>query len=290
MFFPLLSCFVNILPCFQTRMEFLLGISELQSLTLRYISEAARQAQEEDAQIEKVAETLLFHLSSDQNDQRQQIVLECLRCLRNAVAGVERNQTLVGEKLLLEENYLTDYVRDRVSRVQSVPSEEEFLSLRLGLQLMANLSVGRLETQRYLLENSLSVIHDVLSVVSDEKTTNIAAMIVHIFLTNEEKLSGSDANFQANVSIFISPLSSSYRQAQASSVWVERCLELMFKSEDYLQHLTPEERVLLTEIIPFPPPERIVNLLAGDFTYLTDIHLLITGWVPGSPCLSSELS
>ena len=269
-------------------MEFLLSISELQSLTLRYTSEAARLNEDDGGQIEKVVETFLFHLSSDQTDQKQQIILECLRCLRNAVAGVERNQTLVGEKLLLEENYLTDHVRDQLSRVQSVPSEEEFLSLRLGLQVMANLAVGRLETQRHLLDNSLSLIHEVLSVASsDEKTTNIAAMIVHIFLTSEEMLSETDRNFQANVSIFISPLSSSYRQGQ-TSVWVERCLEVFFRSEDYLQHLPPEERVLLTEIIPFPPPEKIVNLLVGDFTYLTDIHLLITGLVSDCQTVSAS--
>ena len=274
-----MSCFVNFLPCFQTRMEFLFSLSELQSLTLRYTSEEARQT--EGAQIEKVLETFLFHLASDQTEtqrdhQRQQIILECLRCLRNSVAGVERNQTLVGAKIILEENHLTDHVRDQVSRVQRVPSEEEFLSLRLGLQLMANLAVGRLEIQRHLLLNYLSLIHDVLCVVRDEKTTNIAAMIVHTFLMNEEMLSESDRNFHANVSIFISPLSSSYSEAQAS-VWVERSLELLFRSEDFLQHLPPEERVQLTEIIPFPPPEKIVTLLVGDFTFLTDIHLLITG-------------
>ena len=256
-------------------MELLLNISELQNLTLRYTSEEARQSENIEAQIEKVVETFLFHLSSDQTDQKHQIMVECLRCLRNAVAGVERNQILVAEKILLEEEYLTDYVREKVSMVQSVPSEEEFLSLRLGLQLMANLAVGQVETQRHLLNNSLSLIHEVLS-VSDEKTTNIAAMIVHIFLTNEEKLSESDRNFQANVSILICPLSSSYRQGKAS-VWTERCLEQLFKSEDFLQHLSSEERVLLTDIIPFPPPDRIVNLLVGDFTYLTDVHLLITG-------------
>ena len=268
-------CFVNFLPCFQIRMELLLNFSELQNLTLRYTSEEARQSENIEAQIEKVVETFLFHLSSDQTDRKHQIMVECLRSLRNAVAGVERNQILVAEKILLIEEYLTDYVREKVLRVQSVPSEEEFLSLRLGLQLMANLAVGRVETQRHLLNNSLSLLHDVLSVVSDEKTTNIAAMIVHTFLTNE-MLIESERNFHANISIFICPLSSSYRQGK-SSVWTERCLEQLFKSEDFLQHLSSEERVLLTEIIPFPPPDRIVNLLVGDFTYLTDVHLLITG-------------
>ena len=196
------------------------------------------------------------------------------------MVGVERNQTVVAKKILLEEEYLTDYIRDHVSRVQSGPIEEDLLSLRLGLQLMANLAVGRIETQRHLLNNHLSLIHDVLSGVSDEKTVMIAAMIVHIFLTNEVMLAESDRNFHANVSIFISPLSSSYRQGK-TSVWTERCLELLFNSEDFLQHLSSEERVLLTDIIPVPASEKIVNLLVGDFTYLTDIHLLITGWVKG---------
>ena len=271
-------CFVNFLPCFQIRMEFLLNISELQSLTLRYTSEEARQSEDVDDQIGKVLETFLYHLSNDQTDQKYQIIVECLRCLRNAVVGVERIQTVVAKKILLEEEYLTDYIKDHVSRVQSVPIEEDLLSLRLGLQLMANLAVCRIGTQRHLLNNHLSLIHDVLSVVSDEKTVMIAAMIVHIFLTNEVMLTDSDRNFHANVSIFISPLSSSYKQGK-TNVWTERCLELLFNSEDYLQHLSSEERVLLTDIIPFPAPEKMVKLLVGDFTYLTDIHLLITGWV-----------
>ena len=262
--------------CFQIRMEVLLSLSELESLTSRYSSESGRGGEGVGDQINQILQTLDFHLSSEDTDrgERQQALDECMRCLRNSVAGAPRNQIQVGERILLERSSLTDYIKERITRVRSDPSESEFLSLRLGLQLIANLLVGQERTQRHFLDTSLSVIQEVLSLERDDKTLNTAAMIVHIFLTNEEMLSDQAESFHARLSEYIPPLSSQYKE---DCVWVKKCLEQFFRSEDYLQHLNPEQRAVLTSILPFPPEERVVNLLVTDFTFLTDIHLLITG-------------
>ena len=264
--------------CFQIRMEVLLSLSELESLTSRYSSESARGGEGVGDQINQILQTLDFHLSSEDTDraERQQALDECMRCLRNSVAGVPRNQIQVGEKILLETSSLTDYTKERITKVRSDPSEREFLSLRLSLQLMANLLVGQERTQRHFLDTSLSVIQEILSLEMDDKTLNTAAMIVHIFLTNEEMLSDQAESFHARLSEYIPPLSSQYREAK-DCVWVKRCLEQFFRSDEYLQHLNSEQRAVLTSILPFPPEERVVNLLVTDFTFLTDIHLLITG-------------
>ena len=257
--------------------EVQLSNSELQRLTSRYGSESARRTEDVGDEIDQIFRTLEFHLSRDESDQRQQTIDECIRCLRNVVAGVSRNQIKVGEKILGEENSLTDYIQNKITKVQSDPKENELLSLRLSLQLLANLLVGQVETQRLFLNNSLPLVQGTLSVVTDEKTINTAAMIIHILLTSEE-LSDVDKNFPASMSTFIVPLSGCYGLSQ-DCVWVEKCLEQLFKSDCYLRHLTPEERVSVTSILPFPPEESVLTLLVSDFTFLTDVHLLITGRV-----------
>ena len=257
-------------------MESLLSISELQSLTSHFSSQSGRQSESAGEQIEQILNTLEFQLSCDETEQRQHFIDACMRCLRNSVAGVARNQVKVGERILLENNSLTDYVEARIVCVQSVHGEDELLSLRLSLQLLANLLVGQLEIQKHFLGKSLSLIQDVLTLVKDEKTANIAAMIVNIFLSNEETLSDSDDKFHSSLSSFISPLSGWYSTAEDCTL-VGQCLEKFFMSDHYLRSLSSEERAQLSPILPFPPEENIVRLLATDFTYLTDLHLLITG-------------
>ena len=246
-----------------------LNLTDLKLLTTKDLDPSSRKEVKEE-ELLSIIETLS---NSDKSDQEKdyEVMTECLRSLRNVVAGEESNQSFVASQLVTPSSFS---LHDLMSRLSSPPSSEEsIVALRVSLQLVYNLITNNRENQSLILKKTflLTVLKTILSDVSDEKCKKFVALIIQLLLESHEHLGRLCSDFYFNMSEFIPVMTTLY---QAGEEWPNRCLEHLLSSHVYLQHLTREERATCVEIIPFPPDEETIKLLMSDFTYLTDVHLL----------------
>ena len=215
----------------------------------------------------------------------QELLLECLRALRNLVAGVEENQWSVAEKVFKEKRDGFDFWGFCVEGA-SDSSPLVDTRLRLCTQFLGNLVGKNLRIQRehfepllatlYLLIGSvdhqqvsllacmplLSLLQAAPSFTPDEQTSLAAScpLLLHLLLTAPEE--GSDFLHLCIPALIKSPhlfplLSSSERAS---------CLDLILPGGE-------EDHLLAVDI----PPENLL-VLSHDFTLATD-GLLTTNMI-----------
>ena len=246
-----------------------LNLTDLQFLTKKYLDNSSRKEVTED-ELLRITRTLA---NSDRSDDEKdyEVMTECLRCLRNAVAGQESNQSLVASQLFTSSS---SSLHELMSRLTLHPStEKSIVALRVSLQLVYNLITDNRDSQLLFLENTslLSTLKTILSNISDDKCKKFGSLILQNFLEDHEYFENLSPEFSFRMSEFIPVMAALYQDEEDCS---KKCLEYLLSSHVYLQHLTREERVACVDIIPFPPDEEIIQLLMSDFTYLTDVHLL----------------
>ena len=242
----------------------IMEIEEVEALTKSFLDSNNREQEQYLEDINHVIKTLKE--SCDQSSLRA----ECLRCLRNFVAGVHRNQIFVAEHVV-RDGLLSKMIQDNNSE-----SEEELVCLRISLQVLGNLINDNTEVQKMIMsdENFIKCLSSSLS-SSDEKVLIYSSKTIQMILENQQNLAEEVPDVCERLSVLIPHLISHYQRGES---WPASCLELLLSSGQYLKHLTPEERVdtSVVDVLPCPPHSSVLQLLVSDFTFLTDLHLLTT--------------
>lgn len=199
------------------------------------------------------------------------IILECLRSLRNVVAGVEHNQNLVASILFKQ----VDYWAFCDEMIASVKTNQTLMSnLRCSVQLLGNLMVGRTDFQIEIF-SSLTKMLEKIFLVEDPKCHNFACMLLFTLLKNEKDLENSVEDFHKILSASLPEVLRILESEDSTnkSDFAHLCFEEFLDSSKYLTFLTSKDRVSLLPDLPQPIPICIMSLLSTDFTYLTDIIL-----------------
>jgi len=219
-------------------------------------------------------------------DSNYDIILECLRSLRNVVAGVVHNQNIVASILFKQVDYWSflDKMILKDDKDQTLMN-----SLRCSVQLLGNLMVGRIELQIEIFPCLTRMLLKIFS-VEDPKCHNFACMLIFTFLKNEESLDKSVDEFHKILSAFI-PEALRIIDADDTtkqSDFAQLCFEAFLESPKYLTFLTSKDRISLLSDLPQPIPISIMSLLSTDFTYLTDI-LLTTSLGPVAQLVPTDI-
>ena len=230
--------------------------------------------------IVKILQILEAQINPEISDKDFDVILNCLRCLRNVVAGVECNQTLLGHNIFSGENTLKNLLK-----LTGKESEKQLLIPRLALQVTANCIIDHNENQQLLVkcDSLVSSLKNILETSEDQKSQYFVTLILLTILKNDDR----DEEVTKCLSSFVPVLASRYQPNMEDLT--EKCLEHLLSTDQYLKHLTSEERTSLVDILPCPPHDEVLRLLVTDFNYLTDVHLLTTGTqVPLSSALEAH--
>jgi len=250
----------------------LLQLQELEGLTKSFASSEVR-GNVGDEVIENIVGT--FKAEVKKSEPNYGIILECLRSLRNVVAGVENNQNFVAS-LLHKQNDFWDFCDEIISKV----NKDQMLmsNLRCSVQLVGNLMVGQTAYQLEIFSSLTRTLEKIFSDVSDLKCHNFACMLVFTLLKNEENLKNSVTDFTKIISSFLPIILRILDSEESSnnSDFAHLCFEAFLDSPNYLPFLTSKDRVSLVPNFPQPISTSTMSLLSTDFTYLTDTLLTTT--------------
>ena len=228
----------------------------------------------------KILQILEAQLNPEISAKDLDVILNCLRCLRNVIAGVECNQTILGLNIFSEENTLKNLLTS-----SGKESEKQLLIPRLALQVTANSILDHNENQQLLVkcDSLVSSLKNILETSDDQKSQYFVTLILLTILKNVDR----DEEVNKCLSSFVPILAARYQPNMEDLT--EKCLEHLLATDQYLKHLTSEERTSLVDILPCPPHDEVLRLLVTDFNYLTDVHLLTTGTcVPLSSALEAH--
>ena len=266
--------------------------ADFQALIAKYLDPAVREevTEEELKRIILAFNTLNLPLKK-LKDYGYEVVIntefmnDCLRCLRNVVAGIKRNQTLIGEHLLKDNGIpkLLSNIHDTQRNFGFSKKLEDDIVItdRLCFQVIANLITNHPENQKLLVQQAyiMTVMQSEVPfrnpIVSDVKLKTIILHVLQTLVRDIQILDPSNEQMTKELSIFIPILAKEYEANNDPGS--QTCLETLLYSDIFLQHLSSEQRAAITEIIPFPPHLGVLKLLVSDFTFLTDMHLLTTG-------------
>ena len=243
---------------------------ELVLLTKQFASLNVRESVEKKV-VQKITATLKSEVGKQTVDY--EIVIECLRSLRNAVAGVKSNQEIVMTDLHLNFdiwNYLSDLIQNMKSN-----SDHLVTTLRCFLQLIGNLLVGQTGYQKKTFSPLTNVLAKLFSETSDQKSLNFACMIILTLQKNCDDLKAQVEDYHKELSAFLPRIKQIAEQESMTnnSDFVHLCFGSFLDNPDFLAYITSNERVSLVPEYSKPVPLSIVTLLSTDFTYLTDILL-----------------
>jgi len=241
---------------------------ELVTLTKQFGSLEARESVEKKV-VEKIITTLKSELAKQ--NVGHEIVIECLRSLRNVVAGVKNNQLIVTTDLHVEFNFWK-FLRDLI---QNEEGESDYLltTLRCSLQLIGNLLVGQTGYQKETFPYLINILGKLFSEITDPKCINFACMIVFTFLKNCDVLNAQVKDYYKDLSALFPKIKEIVEQETENSDFAQLCFDSVLGNSEALAHLTSKQRVSLVPNLSQPVPLSIVTLLSTDFTYLTDILL-----------------
>ena len=257
--------------------------ADFRGLVVKYLDPSVR----EEVTVEELRRLILafntFNLPLEiRKGYDTEFMNDCLRCLRNVVAGIKNNQTLLGEHLL-NENGITKLISvihdpQRTLGFSKKLEEDIVITYRLCFQVIANLITDHLENQKLLVQQAyiMTIMQSFLNpIVSDVKLKTIILHVLQNLARDIQILDPTNEHMTKELSIFIPILAQEYEANNDPGS--QKCLETLLHSDVFLQHLSSEQRAAITEIIPFPPHLGVLKLLVSDFTFLTDTHLLTTG-------------
>ena len=133
----------------------------------------------------KILQILREKFDPELSDTDLDLVLNSLRCLRNVVAGVEQNQTFLGQNIFGNdsENTLQNLLKSSGKQ-----SDKRLLVPRLALQVTANCIVDHKENQHLLVncDSLVSSLKYTLETCEDEKSQYFVTLILLTILKNCE--------------------------------------------------------------------------------------------------------
>jgi len=212
-----------------------------------------------------------------QSSGEEDLVVECLRSLRNLVAGVESNQDLVLDLILEEKFRFWDFCHHCTTGVRSDLST---VKLRCLVQFLGNLtSASGLERQISHISSLISTLKAVIT-NTDTKAQLYACMPLLTLLRNSSSLPNDVlpqlANFLPHLLNILIGLEGG--EFENDTDFLHLCLQVLLTTSVLLPLLTAEDRVGVAAVILSPdrdtitiqlPPENMM-VLAKDFTRHTD--------------------
>jgi len=243
---------------------------ELVTLTKQFGCLEVRESVEKKV-VEKIMITLKSELANQIVDY--EIVIECLRSLRNAVAGVKNNQMIVTAYLHQQFNFW-EFMSDLIQNGEG-ESDHFLTTLRCSLQLIGNLLVGQTGYQIETFPNLINILGKLFAEITDPKCHNFACMIILTLLKNCDALKAQIKDYYKDISALFSSIQQIVEQetTATNSDFAQLCFDSVLNNSEFLVYLTSKQRVSLVPNLPQPLPSSIVTLLSTDFTYLTDILL-----------------
>jgi len=252
---------------------------EVEGLTSKLASLSAR----EELSKEQVAK-LVFTLELSEREGDHVLVLECIRALRNAVAGVSRNQQWLEEMLISSSTFHFWEFCERLTKQTPAGDDTAPNRLRCCVQLIGNLTAGN---------NSLQVRHHqcIISVLQsclcscDYKAKMYACMPLLSLIQSWSCLPSSSLPQVASFLPLLLPLLNLEENSQTpASDFLHLCLQELMSSKTFLPFLSPKERALIIPFLMSEGDNRLnidlhensVDLLAHDFTLATDGLLTTT--------------
>jgi len=201
------------------------------------------------------------------------LVIECLRCLRNSVAGVKSNQEIVIAELDREFDFW--YILNDLMHNVDVGESNYLTSLRCCLQLVGNLLVGQTDYQRKIFSSLTNTLEKLFTEIKDPKCLNFACMILLTLQKNSDDLKVNVDDYQKKLSVFIPRILILVEQevTSSNSDFAQLSFGSFMDNPEYLTYLPSKQRVSLVPYLSLPVPLPIITLLSTDFTFLTDILL-----------------
>lgn len=238
--------------------------------------------------IEKVVRTAKLE-KAKKADANVNLLIECVRVLRNLVAGVPSNQKVVAE--LLNSAYdIWDLVFYCLEEIES--GNKSFLTLlRCTIQLIGNLAVGNSEFQADNLWKINSVAYQIFTRTTDLRSKNYICMVILNLIQNEELFAslenshhgGRSREENAGEILAYLPIWLELLESQTDGESCEFalfCLQAIVCSHPYFSLLSLDSRLALLDIVadvvekddPRLSSENLL-VLSQDFQRQSDVIL-----------------
>jgi len=243
-------------------------LQELSELTKQFASLEVRGNVEGEI-IRNIIATFKSEVKKETHES--EILLGCLRSLRNVVAGVKANQEIVAS--LLQSH--VDFWNFLDELMQKVKSEQILNILRCSIQLIGNLLVGQTKYQEEVFSSVTRILEKLFSEVADHKCLNFACMVILTLQKNEENLKDVAEDYHKVLASFLPRILKILESEEVvnNSDFADLCFVSYLENSEFLKFLTSKERASLVPNLPHPINISTMTLLSTDFTYLTDILL-----------------
>jgi len=259
-----------------------LDLKELKELTASFKNASVRQNVNE-YQVSQLVECLVSAVKGQQVEE--ELLLECLRALRNLVAGVEDNQLSVAEKVFKEKRDGFDFWEFCAeSASDSSPLADS--RLRLCTQFLGNLVGKNLRIQREHFEPLLATLYLLIGSVDHQHVSLLACMpLLSLLQAAPSFTSNEQASLAASCPLLLHLLQTA---PEEGSDFLHLCIPTLIKSPLLFPLLSSSERASCLDLI-LPggeedhllavdiPPENLL-VLSHDFTLATD-GLLTTNMI-----------
>jgi len=259
-----------------------LDLTELKKLTGSYKNASVRENVSGD-QVSQLVECLVSAVKGQEEDE--ELLLECLRALRNLVAGVEDNQKRVAEKVFKERegfNFWELCVKGLSDSNLLVDSR-----LRVSTQFLGNLFSNNLRIQQEHFEQLLTTLNLLLGSVDHQQVSLLACMpLLSLLQAPPSFASKQQVSLAASFPLLLDLLLTA---PDEGSDFLHLCIPALIKSPHLFPLLPPSERASCLDLI-LPtggeedhllafdiPPENLL-VLSHDFTLATD-GLLTTNMI-----------
>jgi len=259
-----------------------LDLKQLKELTASFKNASVRQSVNEH-QVSQLVECLVSAVKWQQVEE--ELLLECLRALRNLVAGVEDNQLSVAEKVFKEKRDGFDFWEFCAeSASDSSPLVDS--RLRLCIQFLGNLVGKNLRIQREHFEPLLATLYLLIGSVDHQHVSLLACMpLLSLLQAASSFTSNEQASLAASFPLLLHLLQTA---PEEGSDFLHLCIPTLIKSPLLFPLLSSSERASCLDLI-LPggeedhllavdiPPENLL-VLSHDFTLATD-GLLTTNMI-----------
>jgi len=254
-------------------------LKELKELTVSFKNASVRESVSED-QVSQLVECLV----SAVRGQEEEPLLECLRALRNLVAGVKDNQLSVVEKVTEERDGFNFWELCVEGLSDSSPLVDS--RLRVCIQFLGNLVSNNLRIQQEHFEQLLTTLHLLLGSGDHQQVSLLACMPLLSLLQDAPFFtSNQQAILAASLPLLLDLLQNA---PDEGSDFLHLCIPALLKSPHLFPLLPSSERASCLDLI-LPggeedqllaidiPPENLL-VLSHDFTLATD-GLLTTNMI-----------
>lgn len=258
-----------------------LDLKKLKELTASFKNASVRRNVDED-QVSQLVECLV---SAVNGQVEEELLLECLRALRNLVAGVEDNQWSVAEKVFKEKRDGFDFW-GFCAEGASDSSPLVDTRLRLCTQFLGNLVGKNLRIQREYFEPLLATLYLLIGSVDHQQVSLLACMPLLSLLQSASSFTPNQQTSLADSCPLLLHLLQT--APEEGSDFLHLCIPALIKSPHLFPLLSSSERASCLDLI-LPgdeeghllavdiPPENLL-VLSHDFTLATD-GLLTTNMI-----------